>query len=74
MKTLEKRWRSVKLEYPNFSENVEILHFGGIPGMEIIDTATVDGWGICPDAVDGGHGKRRTVTHWRYKDELHRAI
>ena len=62
----EIRWRLITLEYPNINEKVEVLHFGGVPGMEIIDTATVDGWGICPHAKDGGHGKRSTITHWRY--------
>ena len=58
-------WTRVVDAYPAIGESVEIIHFGGSEGMEIMDTATVDEWGICPHAADGGHGKRSTVTHWR---------
>ncbi len=58
-----KRWVRVQDDYPKIGESVEILHFGGIPGMEIKGIADVDGWGICP--ISEGHAKRSTVTHWR---------
>lgn len=61
----DKRWLDVRHIYPELGQKIEVLHFGGVPDMEIIDTGIVDVWGICPDAKDGGHGKRSTVTHWR---------
>lgn len=60
-------WNMVRDGMPEFGADVEILHFGNWPdGSQIHDTATVDEWGICPHAKNGGHGKRSTVTHWRY--------
>ena len=58
-------WIDVRKQYPNRGEVIEIKHFGHHRGHDILDSATVDEYGICPDAKDGGHGKRSTVTHWR---------
>ncbi|MGH2375685.1 MAG: hypothetical protein ACRDIC_19720 [bacterium] len=58
-------WNLVSDGIPEIGSVVEIMHFGGRPGQQSLDTATVDEWGICPHAKDGGHGKRSTVTHWR---------
>jgi hypothetical protein len=58
-------WNMTKDGIPDPGAEVEILHFGNTPESQIFDTATVDQWGICPHAKDGGHGKRSTVTHWR---------
>lgn len=59
-------WEMVKDGIPEIGTEVEILHFGCWPDdHHIYDTATVDKWGVCPHAEDGGHGKRSTVTHWR---------
>lgn len=58
-------WNMTKDGIPEPGAEVEILHFGNWPEARIFDTATVDQWGICPHAKDGGHGKRSTVTHWR---------
>ena len=57
-------WIRVIDDYPHRNEVVAVLHFGG-SDQQIEDTATVDEWGICPLAKNGGHGKRSTVTHWR---------
>lgn len=59
-------WHMTKDGIPDSGTEVEIMHFGNCPGRQILDTATVDQWGICPHARDGGHGKRSTVTHWRH--------
>ena len=59
-------WIRVVDEYPPEGVEFEILHFGGDKDAEIQDTASVDQWGICPEAKDGRHGKRSTVTHWRH--------
>lgn len=59
-------WNMTKDGIPELGVEVEILHFGNCPEEQIRDTATVDQWGICPHVKDGGHGKRSTVTHWRY--------
>ena len=59
-------WNMTKDGIPDPGTEVEILHFGNWPESQIFDTATVDEWGICPHAKDGGHGKRSTVTHWRH--------
>ena len=59
-------WNMTKDGIPEPGTEVEILHFGNWPESQILDTATVDQWGICPHAKHGGHGKRSTVTHWRH--------
>ena len=58
-------WNMTKDWIPGIGTEVEILHFGNSWEDRIQDTATVDKWGICPHAKEGGHGKRSTVTHWR---------
>lgn len=59
-------WNMTKDGIPQVGTEIEILHFGNFAeDMQIQDTGTVDRWGICPHANDGGHGKRNTVTHWR---------
>lgn len=58
-------WNMVKDGIPAPGTIVEIMHFGNWPDSQIYDTATVNQWGICPHAKDGGHGKASTVTHWR---------
>jgi hypothetical protein len=59
-------WNMHKDGIPPEGTRIEIMHFGNTQGIEIMDTAAVDKWGIKPDAADGGHSKRSTVTHWRY--------
>jgi hypothetical protein len=59
-------WNMTKEVMPPIGAEVEIMHFGNWMDSVIFDTATVDKYGICPHAADGGHGKRSTVTHWRY--------
>ena len=61
-------WNRVRDGIPEQGTEIEILHFGNWPGEQINDTATIDVWGIRPHANGGGHGKRSTVTHWRYND------
>jgi len=59
-------WHAVNDGLPPVGATVAIVHFGDDPDMRIYDTAIVDQYGLCPLAADGGHGKRSTVTHWRY--------
>ena len=57
-------WNMHKDGIPARGTRIKIMHFGN-SDSPIFDTAVVDHWGILPDAKDGGHGKRSTVSHWR---------
>jgi len=40
-------WIRLIDQYPAIGSEIEVLHFGGTDS-EIIDTATVNQWGVCP--------------------------
>ena len=61
-------WTRVVDDLPPRGSKVEVLHFGGSEDA-LMQTATVDQWGPCPDG-SLGHGKRSTVTHWRLQEGL----